>query len=188
VNELFMIAGPAGSGKTTLGVALASRLGAPHLDLDDVTGDLVGRFLAEHPERTEPEALLALRDLRYAQLAETARLLMSGESSSDLVLIAPFTVEISSVDRWGRWLADVGVPSASAHLVWLTLPPGERLRRMAARGASRDAAALATAGSGDDMPEPAPPGVPCLAVDALLAVGEQADIAMQRFGNGSVPK
>jgi sugar-phosphatase len=185
VNELFMIAGPAGCGKTTLGVALAQRLGAPYLDLDDVTLDLVTRFLAEHPEQGEAEALLALRDRRYAELVRAARRLLDSDPHTDAVLIAPFTAEISAPDRWSRWLADLAVPAEHVHLVWLTLPRRVRLERMAARAASRDASLLAATDSPDALPEAPPPVVPSLVLDALLPATELVDRVLQRFGNGS---
>ena len=56
--DVFVIAGAAGSGKTTFGRALAKRLAIPLLDLDEVTAPLVAAFRAAHPELDEAEALL----------------------------------------------------------------------------------------------------------------------------------
>jgi mannitol-1-/sugar-/sorbitol-6-phosphatase len=181
VNELFMIAGPAGSGKTTTGRALAERLGARVVDLDDVTADLVGGFLAANPGQDEAAALHELRELRYAELAaETRRLLVDG-SGLDVVAIAPFTAEISSQQRWDGWVDAVGVPGDRVHLVWLTLPPAERLRRMAARAASRDATLLAGADAGQAVPEATGPVVPCRTLDALLPVADQVYAVIATF-------
>jgi predicted kinase len=185
VSELFMIAGPAGSGKTTTGLALAARLGAPTVDLDDETEGLVARFLADHPGLDEAQALAELREHRYAELAESARRQLGDGTGPDVVAIAPFTAEISSTRRWEGWAAAVGLPTDRIHLVWLTLPAGERLRRMAARAATRDASVLAGAGAGEALPEAVAPVVPCLAVDALLPVEQQVDLLMSRFDNGS---
>lgn len=179
MGDLFMITGPAGSGKTTLGRALASRLKAALLDLDDATEGLVREFLMAHPDRSEAAALRELRERRYAELAKQARARLLRSPSTDLILIAPFTAEISSLERWDAWLADLGVAPESAHLVWLTLPPAERLRRMTARGASRDARAVAEATTGAGLPESVPPVVPCLRVDAQQPSPRQVDRILQ---------
>jgi sugar-phosphatase len=185
VSELFMIAGPAGSGKTTLGVALAERLGAPYLDLDDVTVDLVARFRHDHPDRGEAEVLLALRDRRYAELVQAARRLLASGGSSDVVLIAPFTAEIASTQRWEGWIEQLGTGAVRTHLVWLTLTRRDRLARMAARGATRDASLLAATDSPEELPEAPAPMVPCLVLDALLPAADQVERVLQHFGNGS---
>jgi sugar-phosphatase len=180
VTELFMITGPAGSGKTTLGVAVAARLNAVVLDLDDVATGLVAQYRQDHPEASEADALGALRHERYAVLAEDARVALAAGSLASVVLIAPFTGETSSPDRWTRWIADLGVPPERAHLVWLAVPAVERLRRLATRGAVRDEQVVA-AGS---LPEPVPPAVPALVVDAGLPLADQVELVLQRFGNG----
>jgi sugar-phosphatase len=185
VNDVFMIAGPAGSGKTTLGLALADRLGTPYLDLDDVTFDLVARFRREHPERGEAESLLALRDRRYAELLQAARRLLADEGGRDVVLIAPFTAEIAATQAWERWIEQLGIGPDRSHLVWLTLPRRDRLARIAARGATRDASLLAATESPEQLTEAPAPVVPCLALDALLPAMDQVNRVLQHFGNGS---
>jgi predicted kinase len=175
-----MITGPAGSGKSTLGRALAERLGAATVDLDDAAADVVARYRALHSEVTEAEALSLLREERYAVVAESARDLITEGQVPAVVLIAPFTSEISSLERWQSWVRDLGVPEERAHLVWLLITPDERLRRLAARGATRDAELVATGG----VPEAVAPPVPAVVVDAGLSVAEQVDLVVQRFGNG----
>ncbi len=175
-----MITGPAGSGKTTLGLALAEQLGSATRDLDDVAVDLLADYRRSHPGGTEADALEALRDERYARLAEAARAVLVDDSFPSLVLIAPFTAETSSAARWSEWLAEVGVPDERAHVVWLAVPAQERLRRLAERGAVRDTEVVATG----DLPEPGAPSVPALVIDARMAVADQVEAVVQRFGNG----
>jgi hypothetical protein len=184
VTEVFMIAGAAGSGKTTLGRALAERASGVSLDLDDVTADLVRDFLRTRPDCTEAEALGLLRDERYAELAACARDLLTAERPPILVLIAPFTAEISSAERWEGWLAGLDMPTERVHLVWLSVPDGERLRRLSDRGATRDLSVVANGEAG--LPEAARPVVPALSVDARLSGAEQVEIVVQRFGNASL--
>ena len=178
-----MITGPAGSGKTTLGRALALRIGAPHLDLDDVTADLVDAHLVAHPDRDQAEGLGALRTRRYEQMAVAARDVLATDPTVGLVLIAPFTSEISSAGAWSGWAQSLGVDEGDVHLVWLAVPAQERFARMAGRGAPRDASTLAAAGSGDGLGTAAPPVVDALVVDALRPVPDQVDTVVQRFGN-----
>ena len=185
LSEIYMIAGPAGSGKTTLGLALTEVLGSCCLDLDDVTSALVAQFIGAHPEHDEPSALGRLREARYELLAARARERVGIDAA--IVLIAPFTTEKSSAAGWQAWISVLGVPESSLHLVWLDLPPQVRLERMAARAATRDATVLATAGVSAPLPDPVAPAVPHLSVDARLPVAEQVRIVVQRFGNASNP-
>lgn len=183
LSEIYMIAGPAGSGKTTLGLALAEALAASCLDLDDVTSALVDQFLGAHPEHDEPSALGRLREARYALLAARARERVGIDEV--IILVAPFTTEKSSAAGWQAWVDALGVPENTLHLVWLDLPPQVRLERMAARAATRDATVLATAGVSAPLPDPVSPAVAHLSVDARLPVAEQVRFVVQRFGNAS---
>jgi len=186
LSEIYLIAGPAGSGKTTLGLALADALGVPSLDLDDVTLGLVQQFLGDNPQHDEPSALGMLREARYALLAASAAERIEADPDVTLVLIAPFTTEKSSEAGWQAWASRLGVPESALHLVWLDLPPKVRLERMAERGATRDATVLANAGGGTPLPDPALPVVPHVSVDARLPVADQVRTVLQRFGNASV--
>lgn len=186
MTELFVIAGPAGSGKSTLGVALADRLQAPYLDLDDATEALVGAFRDAHPDLSEAQALAQVREDRYSELARQARAVIADQAPQALVLIAPFTAEIGSLGRWLQWIADLGESEGSAHLVWLALAPGERRARMAARGATRDADLLEDTGASRELPPAREPAVDCLVIDALLPTATEIDLVVQRFGNGPV--
>jgi predicted kinase len=180
VTELFMITGPAGSGKTTFGVALAERLGAVSLDLDDVTEPLVSIYLADHPGAREAETLTLLREARYEALAAAASTALSDPRVPAVVLIAPFTAEVSSPERLAAWLGRLGVVETQSHVIWLSIPSAERLRRLESRAATRD---ITTVASGT-LPEPTPPQVPAVVVDARRPVGELVDEVVQRFGNG----
>jgi sugar-phosphatase len=182
VDELFMIAGPAGCGKTTLGRALAERIQAQHLDLDDATIDLVNGFLRAHPDRDQASVLLELRDRRYRDLADQAARALASPPASDLVLIAPFTAEISSEARWTTWIEQLGIAPEHAHLVWIDVPPAERFRRMAGRAAARDASALGAAESVQELPVPTPPAVPFLPIDGLLPVASQVEQVLLGIG------
>ena len=180
--EVFMIAGAAGSGKTTFGCALAKRLAIPLLDLDEVTAPLVEAFRAAHPELDEAGALGAVRDDRYRVLQRAAVLTTSTVGS--VILTAPFTSEISSPEQWRAFL-DPFDSLAAAHLIWLEVTPEERLRRMRVRGASRDARLTTQSADAVKLPASVPPVVGHLSLDAQLANEDKILLTMSHFGNAS---
>ena len=90
-----VVAGPAGSGKSTLGRALAAELRAPLVDLDSVTTPLLDALpdeaLGGH-WLTSPHAG-AIRAGRYAALRATAADALS--TTGRVVVVAPFTAELA---------------------------------------------------------------------------------------------
>jgi adenylate kinase family enzyme len=112
------LVGASGSGTTTLGRALAARLGCPHLDTDDFF------WLPSDPpfqhvrQRAERQALLG------ASLQTSAGWVLSG-----------------SLCGWG----DVFVPQFEL-VVFLWVPPAERLARLRTREQQRYGAAIAPGG------------------------------------------
>ena len=183
VVDVFVIAGAAGSGKTTFGRALAKRLALSHLDLDEVTAPLVENFRATHPEHDEPEALRVLRDDRYRELQRAA--VMATSNGQSVVVTAPFTSEVSSPERWLGFTSNFGSLS-TVQLIWLEVTREERLRRLTSRGASRDAP-LTSGGSGaDGLPPVIPPVVGHLRIDAELTNEEKIALVLSRFGGDSV--
>ena len=103
------ITGASGSGTTTLGAALAERLGVPHFDTDDFY------WYPTHPEfeRKRPEK-------------ERLRLLRAA------FLDVPGWVLSGSVNPWGNELA-----SEFDQVVFLYVPPEQRLRRSLERERKR---------------------------------------------------
>ncbi len=180
--DVFVIAGAAGSGKTTFGRALAKRLAIPLLDLDEVTAPLVAAFWAAHPGLDEGEALTAVREDRYRDLQRAT--VMATSSGQSVIVTAPFTAEISSLERW-RAFVDSFTEAANLHLIWLEITPDERLRRMRVRGASRDARLTMASRPAVQLPASAPPVVEHLGLDAQLGNEEKIRVAMSHFGNVS---
>jgi sugar-phosphatase len=161
----FVVAGPAGSGKSTLGRALARRLAAPLLDLDTVTNALLdGLFAATGAAGhwNDDAHRARVRPARYATLlalaAEQVRV------GLDVVLVAPFTAETRDGAAWER-LGEALAP-AEPMLLWLDAPADVLAARVRARGEPRDAADVASR-------DPSPPRVPHTVVDATRSTGEQ---------------
>jgi shikimate kinase len=179
--EVFVIAGAAGSGKTTFGRALSVRLGVPLLDLDEATAGVVEAFRVRHPELDEAAALTAVRDDRYVELQRaTERVISTGSSA---IVTAPFTAEIASRVRWRDWIAPLG--DVPVHLMWIAVTPEERLRRMRVRGSSRDAHLVEASSETAPLPEATAPVVEYLRLDARHDSGKKARIVMSHFGNAS---
>lgn len=160
---LILIGGAAGTGKTTLAGALAEAVGADIVDLDEVTAPLVRDYLTAHPACTQAQALLALRDERYALLAEAA-----AQHLGTTIAVAPFSRELASWQDWAAWLAAAGRDPNECRTIHLVLPAQEHLRRLRQRGATRDAERI------DQGTLPAiithDPAVPVLVLDASESV------------------
>ncbi|MGI8882306.1 MAG: AAA family ATPase [Jatrophihabitans sp.] len=162
------IGGPPASGKTTLATALAPALGAALLDLDVATGPLTNVILEliGACDLSEPRAAQLTREPRYETLFGLAE--DTARAGTSAVLVGPFGAECDA-SRWAG-IATRLSRFAEAHLVWLTLPPAELVRRLAARGAARDAVKLQDpAGYGADL-DSHRPTAPHLPLDATRPV------------------
>jgi len=154
MTSVVFVAGPAGSGKSTLGDALAASLDGVHLDFDVVSAGVVDAARAAHPGSSEAELLLQVKDDRYAALHAALADRLATVPDAPVVVSAPFTRQVAEASTWQPW-ADL---APGALVVWLRLDEGERARRIAARGAVRDRGAA---------PGPTTaPGVPHLALEA----------------------
>jgi sugar-phosphatase len=132
---VWVLAGPAGSGKSTLGRALATRCGAVLLDLDTVTNpllDSLGSVLAPGGHWNDPARRHDLRPARYATLLAVA----ADQVADEIVLVAPFTAELRGGEEWARLLA--ALSPAVPRVVWLDGSPALYEARRTARGEPRD--------------------------------------------------
>lgn len=132
--QLVVIAGPAGSGKSSLANALSNELDATHLDFDTVNTELVLRKGAENPRISEPELLEKIKGERYLGLAHAIR-----ESSEPMIIASgPFSQHSQDSGSWNQWVQACG-RARSVEFFWLDLDPEIRLLRILDRGSSRDA-------------------------------------------------
>lgn len=170
------IAGVAGSGKTTLGRALAARLSCPIVDLDTVTNPLLDRLqgvLFDDHWLSSPHASV-IRDARYEALAAVAHDAI--DTTGGAVMAAPFTAELAGTDAWAALVERI----APAELVFVQVVGDPALfeERRAVRGAERDA----------HRPRDVEPevGIPVIRLDADLSTQQQLARVLPRLGRRSV--
>jgi predicted kinase len=135
-----LLGGGPGAGKSTVGKALARRLGAALVDQDTVTGplvqvvaDLVGVHDLDDPRLAGPT-----RAARYEALVAVAE--DNLRVGTPVVVVAPFTRERRDLDAWTALDRRLRSAGGSPLLVWLWLKPETAARRLKARGAARDLA------------------------------------------------
>lgn len=169
VPPVILVAGPPGSGKSTLGRALAPELGAALLDLDVVTNPLLealqrhGVFGGRH--WNDPALRSTIRPARYAALRDAI-----AAQTVPVVAVAPWSAELAGGEAWSA-LADAC--GAEPAVVWLRADAELLAARRARRGSDRDAH-IVDLGS--------VPAVSHVAVDAALPVVTQAELAIAALG------
>ena len=135
---VWVVAGPAGSGKTTLGRALARHLRAALVDLDSVTNPLLdglSDLVAPGGHWNEEGRRARVRPARYAALrAVAADQVLAG---LDVVLVAPFTAELRGGSEWT--LLTGAVAPAPVRVVWLRADDALLEQRVGQRRETRDA-------------------------------------------------
>lgn len=164
--QVIVIAGAAGSGKTTLGRQVAQALRVPILDLDELTNpvlDSLGDVIAG-PHWLDSPHSATIRAGRYAALLAVAR--DNVRLGLGSVLVAPFTAELTGGTEWQTLKATLA--PAEIRVVQVDGDAALLARRRAQRGAVRDAFRSA------DAPV-ATPMVPHLRIEAALSSAQQLD-------------
>ncbi len=167
-SRSIALSGEAGSGKTTLGRALARQLRLPLIDLDSVTNPLLDALPASQHWLTGPDAR-AVRDGRYAALRAVARDAIGTAGAA--VVVAPFTVELGGGAAWEALQEACG----PVQLVRVVGDPALFAARRSGRGAARDA-------HRPDQPSPEV-RVPVIEVDADLTTAQQLARLLPALGN-----
>lgn len=150
-----LLTGGPGAGKSTVGRALARRLGAALVDQDTVTGPLV----------VVVANLIGVHDLDDARLAGPTRqaryeaVIAVAEDNlrvgTPVVLVAPFTHERREGRVWAGLDRRLRAAGGSPLLVWLHLDPAAAARRLGVRGAARDLSKRKDVEADPEDPEPA---------------------------------
>lgn len=175
---IVVVAGPAGSGKTTLGRALAGALGLPLLDLDTITNPVLDGITpllgvdggAVHWNDASRRS--TIRPARYAALLAT--LADQRDVGVGAVLVAPFTAELQGGAEWEALVTAAGAPPK---MVWLRADAATLAGRRAQRSADRDAHIV-------DAPVDQEPAVPHLMIEAALSTSQQLASVKRALGLG----
>ena len=145
--SVWCFAGPPGSGKSTLGRAVAARVGACLLDLDTATNPLIAQIAAltdAGDDLDHPSLRGAVRNARYRCLTDLAA--ENVRVGRSVVLVAPFTREGADAEAW-QHLAQAMWPAVPL-LIWVDVPPAVALQRRQQRGHARDRTAVSLTGHG----------------------------------------
>ena len=130
-------AGPAGSGKSSVGAALATRLGWAVVDQDSATNPLMEQVAAAAGvpfDLDAPRLRGPVRDARYACVTAVAR--DNARLGVSTILVAPFTAELNDRAAFDRLRE--AVEPGRAHLVLVDTPESVRRARSALRATARD--------------------------------------------------
>ena len=173
-RTVLAVSGVAGSGKSTLGLGLATALRSPLLDLDTLTVPLLDRLhgtvLTEHWLASAHGSIV--REGRYAALRAVAAEAVATAGSA--VLVAPFTAELTGGPEWDMLIG--ALAPVELHMIYLRGSAELFARRRANRAASRDRHRPA-----EDRP--ISPAVPHIGIDAELNPAQQLFRALRATGH-----
>ncbi len=142
---VVVVAGFAGVGKSRLAGHLARSLDAVLLDKDTLSNAFVSALLAavggDPDDRHSGLYLSEARPLEYGQMEAVA--FDNIALGRNVVLCAPFTAEVNSLDWYPQARARFEAAGASLHVVWIGCDPDTNLERLLGRGSVRDCWKLA---------------------------------------------
>jgi predicted kinase len=142
VQRLFVVAGPAASGKTFFTQELAKKYPLKILELDDRLDELIDTRRARVEEIGMESFLKEIRAFRYDDLVQRAvGVLRSGES---VAIVAPFTQQIRDLTLWASYTEPFLELAVTPLLICISVSPETRTKRIMGRGELRDGEKVAS--------------------------------------------
>lgn len=141
MQQIVLIAGHGGSGKTTLSKHLAAKTSWPILDKDTLTQPLV-EYLAKNIcsdpyDRHSSIYLNKIRPLEYdTLLAVMWEIIQCG--SPGIIVTAPFTIELMNPKWLDSFLSKCTAYNYKLLIIWISCKPNILKKRITARNANRD--------------------------------------------------
>jgi dephospho-CoA kinase len=136
MNRLIVITGAPGSGKTYIGKLVAKLIGFEYLDFDWDINVRIANNQSLIEKRGMEEFLKVIREERYQDFINLVSDLL--KNNKNLVITAPFTLELESKLLWDSCFAQVYQLGIEPVLIWIFSTPEKRLQRIQKRNSVRD--------------------------------------------------
>lgn len=137
-NKLYIIAGCAGSGKTTFGKKLARKHKIAFVDKDTVANDFTDFVLSNSNSRESEDYVKEIRPLEYLSTFRICHELL--ECGQSVVVAIPFISEIQDYDKWEDLARMTGINELDVNIVfiWIEHDEEKEYQNIVKRNAPRD--------------------------------------------------